>query len=823
MLFPDYPISAYQNDPRPNKARLRIAPYKLKPYSWDPRTSVGRGPATKVVVLGFDPLVTVESKIRAMLGQFGDVAEVTNMTDPNTGAFLGICSVAFKDKIPSRTGESRPIKAIEAARRAEKEGSGQRIDQTTVKIERDPEGLRCKRHVDKAVSERQAALAKESRIDAPKRPHAIVTPVPIAASTPPPNAPKGPAPKPPPQGPRNIFQTIRPPQHVLVENEPILPKIKRRPYVFIAQGYVPVLGTTIKHLQNRMKAYDWREVRCDATGYYIIFDDSKRGEDETVRCFKECNMQPLFTYFMNMECQQYGNPDYARSPTPERAAAEEAARDERRTIKVEDELDFEAEKRERAENLDPSKAALERLAPELRDIILSDIKAKLAGPALFAFLDPSRHVERRKRLGIADPATQRPFSLARTDDINSQDSRSGYTGGYRKSFNRFDRDRNNRIKREEKRPVNVFADERRRKIVPRRPIQPLHRRLHDFYESGDDSDDERQTTVTRGSDGGDSRAISEAARSPARFDVDEDGHLTPHTKRRRADVGWGAESDDETLDIIARKTLGHLIEKEPEDMAMAELEQILSTLPRFSRLHKRALTEVKLRRKALADDELFFPDQHDVTTPSGVDAMDLETDSMDHATATPEPSEVKTKATRKKAPAKPKPKRKLKHEEQEEAKAVLDEYIEKAEAEATPVPASAEKTEVREDWAEVEWGITPGESRPTVEDDWSIIDDTDGWQHVTKDNEDIKFLRLALKNIKLANVGPDVDYWALNEKEIKALNSGGKHGISQDKIEIPGYYVPNASGLCTNGTIQEDFTNREVEISCPSHQGPESP
>jgi len=37
-----------------SKCKLRTAPYIAKPYSYDPRISCGPGPATQVVVIGFD-------------------------------------------------------------------------------------------------------------------------------------------------------------------------------------------------------------------------------------------------------------------------------------------------------------------------------------------------------------------------------------------------------------------------------------------------------------------------------------------------------------------------------------------------------------------------------------------------------------------------------------------------------------------------------------------------------------------------------------------------------------------------------------------------
>ena len=123
----------------------------------------------------------------------------------------------------------------------------------------------------------------------------------------------------PPEGPRSAVPVApRAAPGTVIEEETVLSKIKRKPYIHIPHSSVPVLPTTIPHLKKRLKSYDWREVRVDKTGYYVIFDNSKRGEDETERCFVECNDALLFTYKMGMECQKYGNPNYERSPSPER-------------------------------------------------------------------------------------------------------------------------------------------------------------------------------------------------------------------------------------------------------------------------------------------------------------------------------------------------------------------------------------------------------------------------------------------------------------------------------------------------------------------------
>ena len=77
----------------------------------------------------------------------------------------------------------------------------------------------------------------------------------------------------------------------------------------------------------------------------------------------------------------------------------------RRKTRLEGELDFrDGEEGAGGRNLDSSKAALERLLVELRDIIMADIKVKFAAPALFEYLNPDRHAATRKKLGIAEPA-----------------------------------------------------------------------------------------------------------------------------------------------------------------------------------------------------------------------------------------------------------------------------------------------------------------------------------------------------------------------------------------------------------------------------------
>jgi histone-lysine N-methyltransferase SETD1 len=283
---------------------------------------------------------------------------------------------------------------------------------------------------------------------------------------------------------------------LVIEEETVLSKIKRKPYIHIPNSSVPVLPTTIPHLKKRLKSYDWREVRVDKTGYYVIFDNSKRGEDETERCFVECNDALLFTYKMGMECQKYGNPNYERSPSPERVQAAKMKKEEVERLQREEAEDIEIEKKHRAENIDPVLGALEQLKTELRNKIFDDIKTRIAIPIFHESLDPTRHAAKRRKLGLPDPSdieNKAPGLLfSKAGDTPPQTPRGRH--GYSKPLRPHDpNQQRGRKGYKEKETTNAFLDERRRRPAPPRPshARGLHFKLQQMYneEEDDDSDD----------------------------------------------------------------------------------------------------------------------------------------------------------------------------------------------------------------------------------------------------------------------------------------------------------------------------------------------
>ncbi|KAJ5142070.1 Histone-lysine N-methyltransferase [Penicillium atrosanguineum] len=699
------------------KTKYRPAPYALKQWPYDAATSIGPGPPVQVVVTGFDPLTPV-APISALFSSFGDIAEMNNRTDPITGRFLGICSIKYKDTLSFRG--IGPVSAASAARRAYYEcRKEQRIGTRRIRVELDRDGV---------VSERMASRAVESQRLASKAVAAAAETKPDLQSKknePPPTAPKGPSGRSilrpglvVPEGPRGSLRS--PTVQSLVEETPILNQIKRDPYIFIAHCYVPVLGTTIPHLRKRLKLFSYKAIRCDNTGYYIIFENSRRGEEETERCYRLCHMQPLFTYIMNMESQPYGNPNYVRSPSPERLRAEQREKAQRERARKEAELDVEEEKKQRAIDLDPSREVLSIIIRDLRDKLLEDVKSRIAAPALYDYLDPIKHADRRERLGIPGPeGTKRStFHIEIDSTLGTPDSRSGLDPLRSSNLNILALPRIRKAHGLDHAGA-AFVDERRRQPLRKREVRPLYHRLQQLHDD-EDSDDEQRTPITRDTE-------EEAA---ARQVV----HLGQWSLIKMRNIS---------------QSLAH---------------DVQSVSPQSGK-RKRLAGELDSRKRQRQEDELFGIEptkdmaggQPETLSSVGIGLGEEEATSK--LPGDQDPGLTPTKAS------------------------LPDDLF----------PGEQWKTAVEGHKTEIDWGVSTDEPRATVEDDERIILDLDGWQHLVKDDEDMRYLREILLE-QSASVIRNIAAWAWRQKEIKALNQVEARGPTHDAIGITGYYVSNYSG-----------------------------
>lgn len=812
-----------------HKNRHRVAPYSLKAYQYDKETSIGPGPPVRIVVTGFDPLTPV-NQIRHLFSSFGDIAEITSHTDPENGSFLGICLIKYKDSRSLRGGPA--VSASAAAKKAHLEcKDGQtRVGLCPVLAELDRDGSVGRRALAKA-KERQRY--REKKVEMPKKEMSMELP------GPPPSAPKGPSAKfpvrpnlPPPLAattplPRSTAVQQAPSQFDVsrkaaeadypgsIEEKPILDQIKRDPYIFIAHCYVPVMPKTVPHLKKRLKNENWEQVRCDRTGYYVIFENSKRGEEAAVKCYKAYRLRELFTYIMNMECHEFGNPNYERSPTPERAIAEQREKAERERLRKEDELDLEEEKKQRAKNLDPVSEAAEVLRTELQVKLMQDVRLKLAAPTLYDFLDPDRHADKRRRLNITDPSDGRgsgpKFDMSETPPSGTPDTRNDALINGRRPLTASTLNVTTlpRIRKgiAGKRENVGFTDERRKQKAPKKmAVRGLHHRLPTFRDDDEDSEDERRTTFTRDTEEQDSRPVS---RMSIASDMSENESTDPTSKDlRRNSRAWSTMPDEEDTDDITP--------------AMTDIDQEssrnASKIQQTSKKRKRLIQDIADRKKQKEDEELFgiSKDDENVLAPSiietdssvtGIQALELDgiaDNSLKEISETPDRDSESRLLISKQPKGRKKKTKKQVFEEREalkkqQAKVELDERMAIAPKAGVFQPeAVIEPT--GQAVAENEWSATKGEPQRTVAEDPNVVLDLDGWQHTVKDEEDLRYLRQILANRSEASLG-NVSAWAWKQKEIKALNRGGERGVIRAETNIDGYYVPNPTGCArTEGT-----------------------
>ncbi|KAI9683366.1 MAG: histone methyltransferase set1 [Trizodia sp. TS-e1964] len=861
-LDPRLALSHYTRGAANNpKTRLRFAPYNFKEYAYDASTSVGPGPPVTIVVIGFNPL-TASSSISALFGSYGEIAEINNRLDPETGSYLGICQIKYKDSRPVR-GQA-PKLAVHAAKRAKEEGTGQRIGPYKVEVHLDRDGAKCQRWVDRKIARRKAQQAheyeKERKAKLALAPLIVPLPAPAAAlaipssaispavQTPSDISPTTLAPLDAPTGPRSTRennsrtdasrsqapwsqpawaeQSWIPRTRNSLEQNPILPQLNRNPYIFLSNHDVPVLGATIPHLKKRLKVFDWEDIRADFTGYFIIFPNDKRGAEEAGRCYNACHMASFFNYQLNFQLHRNRNNFHQGSTTTAAEKREQEAREQRRK---EIEEDLEEEKKERATNLDPCREAGEVIAREVKELLLRHVRSKIGAPALYDYLDPDRHVAKRQRFGITDPGTP-GIHIEKTEDVQSvgtPDSRPDMLFNFRSivSKNLINIPRIRKISRHHEQPSfrNPFGG--RKRIVPKKiDIRPLYHRLQQFHSDGADSDDEGKSSLMRDTEDQDSRPLSRM--SVASQDSEDEG-----TNQKSKDAQMQTSLDQE---------------EEEEEEEEEEVEAAADNLPNgdISTLaeDKTSMDRKKRRLQSLDDTARKRMKAEEDRSSVGVETESVPSSSVPVATLLengthPQPAdmmeepfdaEAKKKPKGKKKPLKTKKKSKKQiFEEREllkqhkalealsadvEPKVVdvvvseiaapepeLEEVIVEAEEVAVEVEAEVEQKAQR---ADVEWGVSAIVPRRTVEDDESIVMDLDGWQNLIKDDEDLKFLREALADTPPNPLG-NIELWAAGQKQIKALNLGGSYkGVIREPMRIEGYYVPSDSGCARTDKIK---------------------
>ncbi|KAK3945792.1 histone-lysine N-methyltransferase, H3 lysine-4 specific [Diplogelasinospora grovesii] len=816
------------------KARLRHAPYNLRPYHYDPKTSCGPGPPTQIVVTGFNPLIAF-SKVTTIFASFGDVAESSNKMHPETGSYLGFATFRYKDSKPNRS-RPFPIAAHDAAKRAVRGMHGKRVEAHQIRVEFDPEGRKSSRMLEEVLKQ---GREKEKPNPPPLGPKIPTGPrVKEILPGPPPTAPKGPkgpavhrppvVPMPTPTEPG--WMPTKPRPQSLIEPEPITKHIKREPYIFVAHEHVPVMHTTVAHMKKRLKMFQYEDIRADRTGYFIIFRDSHTGLTEAERCFRAANRTAFFTYTMVMKFYPHGTDSKdsqasadaprrrSRSRSPERKQAMDIRkRDEQERRRREEEADMEEEKKQRAKNFDPVREATEIVSREMIEHILSQMRSNVVIPALFSHLDPANHAAKRRRLNIDSPQGSMIPSIVYDgpepkSTVSTPNSRAD---PIERRTSRLDMSVLPRIRKAKGSVLNTrkhgFNDPfaRQRAPVMRQSFRSLHHRL------GTDSDDETEDEAeSRGFPGRDTEEPESRPRS--RMSSEEDA---------------------------AKDEFGSWEAGEEDSMTEASFALNDGPLPKKRKLEVQVETAIKRQKKT--DEELFgvtinrieteFPlrdaSPEDIVLPDAEPVEEKDTDSS--RMPTPLPTDAKTK----KKPAKTKKKtKKQMFEEREALKKQQQEIFEKealeppkptpvreieptpdVEPQPEPEPAKPEAKEAPppdEGKPDLDPNLYPTEKVPALALPQNFTLGVAFLEKLSIGPNDAPDLDKLRKRFTGSGRAKDPELWLWRRDRIRELNS--EDGTTEKPVRIEGYYVPNPTG-CARVEGVKKILNSEKSKYLPHH------
>ncbi|KAI0977338.1 hypothetical protein F4678DRAFT_412652 [Xylaria arbuscula] len=803
------------------KARLRQTPYNLKPYSYDPATSIGPGPPTQIVVSGFNPLITF-SKVATIFASFGDIAESSNKMHPDTGSYVGFATFRFRDakQQPRRP----PMSAVDAAKRAVRAMNGRKIEAHHVKVEFDRDGKKSRQMLEAIIKKDREEIARAMAIPpVPVGPKSLSDNVPSSTlshgdsrsqpdgfSRPPPTAPKGPAAERQRSlhaDPTNWAPAVKP--SPFPASAPSIPStLKGEPYIFVPDSSVPVMVSTVPHMKKRLKSYMIDEVLTDRMGYYIIFPNSSRGREEACRCFQAANGSAFFTYSMAMKLHSATLPSsthptsHPRPVDPDRRPAGESRyrddyqyrpREERRQL---EENILEEEKKQRGQNFDPVMEAIEVVRREMMEHLIRHIRTKVAVPAISTYLDPGNHVAKRRKLNIEDPIgplkpiisiEDRDVSPAstpnsRADPIERRTARLNVTAlpRIRKAKGHAAAQRNYGF-------TDPFA--RKRTLVARNAFRSLHHRLQP------DSDDEASEGEggARDSIARDTEDLESRPRS--RMSTDEDAF----------EDGFGDEDSMTDASFLVN------------DGAIKSKKRKLD-------LH----VEAAIKRQKKSDEELFgvtidtleheFPSPAEDVLPDA-DVADVKESTSELLTPVEKPVKGKKKPTA--AKAKKKTKKQIFEEREAMKKKQEEAYVEEALEQAQKVESSGseeplQKPAIVEEAEE----LLPKDDRysdkvvpamPVPSTFKMALETIPELRFLSGDQPDVT----KLKRRTIPSEVGDPRLWIWKHNRIRELNAKAKMPLNSP-LTIDGYYVPNPTGCARTEGVKK-ILNSEKSKYLPHH------
>ncbi|KAF9775951.1 histone methyltransferase set1 [Fusarium sp. DS 682] len=788
------------------KSRLRTAPENIKPYPYDPKTSIGPGPPTQIVVTRYNPLVPF-SKVTAIFATFGEIAESSNKMHPETGSYLGFATIRYRD---SKRPDRPPVTAIDAARRAVRT-RGIKVDADIVRVEYDAEGRRSRRMLEehlkrdkekfeKKEQERLALAAKAP----PTGPKSGTAP---GFTRPPPTAPKGPSAQRQPIVPGATQLPLLASQQkgFNLETSNLIQQLAEEPYIYITGDSVPVLPSILPHMKKRLKNYGFEDIRVDKSGYFIVFRNSFTGKSEAERCFRAVNHTEFFNYDMTMQLclprpRRDGTSGHQRSSaSPERKRnTEPRYRDDKERRRREEEADLEEEKKQRAKNFDPVIEAVEVVRREMTEHLIRHIRTKVAAPALSDFLDPANHAAKRRKLNIEHPDDlQELASIEDGNDSSRVGTPNSRADPIERRTGRLEPKALPRIRKKVKGQAqkSAFVDPfaRQRPPVARNAFRSLHHRLRTL-DSDVESDDDTDTRALL------ARETEEAESRPrSRMSTDDEASKDDF-------VPWEQGEDDSMTEASFAIT----------DSAISRKRKLVASV------------ESAFKRQKKSDEELFG-----VKLGALGPGFETREDSVD---IIPEPEtgdDIDSRVSRSETPAsvigkplKKRPSRAKKTKraafEEADAQNLQPETDSPRDEEEATEPSKAEKAgedsgklptkeAVAEKYNEKLLSTEPLTSALALPD--GAKPDLPLFQGLAISRSNIPDLAKLSRRFTAKDIG-NPELWLWTRSRIRELNSANRSLDSP--VTIGGYYVPNPTGCARTEGVKK-ILNSEKSKYLPHH------
>ncbi|KAJ6259952.1 Histone-lysine N-methyltransferase [Drechslerella dactyloides] len=614
------------------------------------------------------------------------------------------------------------------------------------------------------------------------------------------------------------------------------------PYIFIPAKSIPADEKFVVHLRGRLRRYEWDRIVVDDTGFFIRF--AKFSEAE--RCFDMCDGMPLFSYEMEMEIHKgqngRGESRSTSRPRPRpfdgdsyRPGRDDATRPSR---------EKEREPRKRAP-LHPVLASLNAMAVELKNMMNQDVKKRSAAPFMYDSADAHR-AKRQKPIETAPlfkaPLPYSPMhhvtATAQSPLIKDENQQPPTLASRLAALPRFRK--KERSTASARTSVSRDTPTKKRRITKVAHVRPLHHRLGRY--DSDDSEEDDSNVPTR--------SASRAYVSSDEDDASTHPVGTPRKQRRgtrsvasRA-LDTSASSDEEEEEDLLRK-ISRRKQKEreeeverlkalerqmaagdaalPEDMDIDDdlSEAVVETKPKTAHRVIASSSEDEDEEELDEVDLVPVPDIPQVREDLSLKNLQLQqteeaaaakkellgvedvakgkTESLAEDELQTETADEKSKAKKKRRPAKKLTVGKKKSTAKKSKKEIVsvieteDEVVEdevkEEELEVQVEPKAVRPTDHLPEWARPTQSDEP---QRTVVDDEEVVLDLDGIQDLVKDDEDLAFLRMSLKDVEPADLG-SVQLWAYRQKQMKFVNLDVR-GTTKKRFEYEGYYRPNSTG-----------------------------